>query len=155
MKRRIFLSVLLAALILLSANAWAAITIVGHFTGGGGTTFDIGTFTNDKDTERGGLLGISHKVSITFGGMNDRNEWNSFVALWRKAQQTRAASFQFIGTFKETGTDYNSLLTVAAGPGVQFTINDKPGTFIFVLSPSDYASFDAAVAKVSAYLGSK
>ncbi len=48
MKRRIFLSVLLAALILLSANAWAAITIVGHFTGGGGTTFDIGTFKNDK-----------------------------------------------------------------------------------------------------------
>jgi len=151
MNRRVFLSVLLAALILFSANARAAITIVGHYTGGGDTTFDIGTFTNDKDTERGALLGISHKVSITFRA----DEWPAFVALWRKAEQTRSASFQFVGTYKETGTDYNSLLTVAAGPGVQFTINDKPGTFIFVLPLNELADFDAAVAKVSAYLGSK
>jgi hypothetical protein len=70
-------------------------------------------------------------------------------------------SFRIIDSYKETGTTYHSLLTVAAGPGVQFTINDpeetskgKQGTYSFILSASDYARFDADIAKVTAYLDS-
>jgi hypothetical protein len=65
---------------------------------------------------------------------------------------TQSNSFQFIGTYKETGTTYNSLLMMAAGPGVQFVINDESGTLLFVLSPGDYAKFDTDVAKVTATL---
>jgi hypothetical protein len=41
---------------------------------------------------------------------------------------------------------------MAAGPGVQFVINDESGTLLFVLSPGDYAKFDTDVAKVTATL---
>ena len=102
---------------------------------------------------RGALLGISHKVSITFSN-TERMEFLRRPLAEGGGTRGRAR-FSSSARYKETGTDYNSLLTVAAGPGVQFTINDKPGTFTFVLSPNDYAGFDAAVAKVSAYLGSK
>lgn len=145
MKRRFVLAALLAALLLLPGPARAALTLIGHYTAGD-NSFDIGTFQRDAD--KGALLGISHKVSITFGP----GQWASFVALWRKAKNTQSSSFQLIGSYKETGTDYLSLLTVAAGPGVQFSINDKGGTFTFVMAPGDFARFDADVDRVAAFL---
>ncbi len=145
MKRRFVVAALLAALLLPPVQARADLTIVGHYTAGD-NSFDIGTFR--RDNEKGALLGIAHKVSITFGP----GEWASFVALWRKAENTQSGSFQFVGSYKETNTDYLSLLTVSAGPGVQFTINDKGGTFSFVLAPGDFARFDADVGSVAAFL---
>ncbi len=155
MKRHVLISVLVAGLLLLPVTARAALTIIGHYDYGGGTVFDVA-----YNAENGGkvsLLGmkgninnVRSAVSITFS----KNEWNSFVALWRKAMGTQSSSFQFVGTYKETNTKYNSLLTVAAGPGVQFTINDQPGTLVFVLRPADFARFDADVAKVTAFFNS-
>jgi hypothetical protein len=147
MKRHMLISVLLAILLLIPANARAdGLANIGHYTSGDGSSFDIATFSQGGETV--GLLGISHKVSITF----HKDEWQSIVAIWRKAHGTQSSSFQFIGTYKETGTTYSSLLTVAAGPGVQFTINDKAGTFTYVLPRSDYAGFAANVATVAASL---
>jgi hypothetical protein len=149
MKRRVIVAALLAVLLLLPGKVRAdGLNVVGHYANADGTFLDIATFSEKGETV--GILGIAHKVSITFSN----NEWPSFVAIWRKAQATRSDSFQFVGTFKETGTTYNSLLTAAAGPGVQLTINDQPGTYVFVLSPNDYARFDGDVAKVASILGS-
>ena len=96
-------------------------------------------------------LGISHKVSIAFR----KDEWNTFAAIWQKAKRSKSDSFQFIDSYKEAPSDgYRSLLTVAVGPGVQFTINDKAGTYVFVLPPKDFFRVDADIAKVATYLGS-
>ncbi len=147
MKRHILISALLAVSLLISAHARAdGLTTVGHYNGADGSFFEIATYLEDGETV--GVMGISHKVSVAFS----KTEWHSFVELWRRAESVQSNSFQFVGTYKETNTTYNSLLTVAAGPGVQFTINDQPGTLVFVLSPGDYASFDAAVGTVSATL---
>jgi hypothetical protein len=138
-------SAILASLLLPPASIRAdGLDFIGHYTSGDNIFLDIATYTKDGQTV--GILGISRTVSITFR----KREWNSFIDLWRKAGMTRSDSFQFIGTYKEIDTTYNSLLTMAAGPGVQFTINDKAGTLSFVLSPNDYARFDADVAKVTA-----
>lgn len=155
MKRHWLAAVLVAGLLLLPLSARAALTIVGHYDYGGGTSFDVAynAASGGKVSligMRGNINNVRSAVSITF----TKNEWNSFVALWRKAERTQSNSFQFVGTFKETHTTYNSLLTVAAGPGVQFTLNDQPGTLIFVLSRADFARFDADVAKVTAFFNS-
>jgi hypothetical protein len=147
MKRSLFLPAVLVVLFLLPAAVRAdGITVIGTYAGSDGATFSIDTYVQGSTTV--GLINISKKVSITF----DKAEWQSFVELWEKARVTQSNSFQFIGTYKETGTTYNSLLMMAAGPGVQFVINDESGTLLFVLSPGDYAKFDTDVAKVTATL---
>jgi hypothetical protein len=147
MKRSLFLPAILAVLFLLPAAVRAdGITVVGTYAGSDGSTFSIDTFLETGTTV--GLINISKKVSITFS----KDEWQSFVDLWQKARGTQSNSFQFIGSYKETGTTYNSLLMMAAGPGVQFVINDQSGTLVFILSPEDYARFDSDVAKVGAAL---
>ncbi len=149
MKRYLLLSALLAGLFLLPGTARAQFAVIEHYAGASDTTLDIGTLT--QNGEKVALLGLSHKASITF---KKGHEWNAFVALWRKAKKTHSPSFQVIGSLKEIGPASPSLLTVAAGPGVQFTINDKPGAYSFVLLPSNFASFEAAIGKVTASLTS-
>jgi hypothetical protein len=130
---------------LLPAAARAdGLTVVGHYVGSDGVSFlNISTFVEGDETVA--VLNISQKVSITFG----KQEWQSLDDLWLKAKQTNSTSFQFCGAFKETGTTYNSLLMMAAGPGALFVINDSGGTYVFVLNASDYAAFDADVNKVA------
>lgn len=148
MKRYLLLSAILAG-VMLPGMAQAQFAAVGHYTSGPDTSFDIGTFTQKGD--KVALVGVSHKASITF---KKGPEWNAFVALWRKAKKTHSKSLKVIGSLKEIGSAAPSSLTVAVGPGVQFTINDKPGAFSFILLPSNFASFDAAIAKVTASLAS-
>lgn len=145
---RRLLALIVAALLMLPAATWAQLNVVGHYDGGG-ASLDIGTFT--EKGQRVGIIGISHKVSITF----QTSTIGTLKAIWRKAKKECGNSFHFVGSFKETGASYNSLLTVAAGPGIQFTINDKPGTYTVVLSQRDYARFDADLAKVAAYVQTK
>ena len=154
MKRQIFLSAILAALLLLPATARAQLTIVGNYTAVGAT---LNIATHVKNGRKKALIGISNRVVISFS----KDQWKTFVAIWQKAMNMQSYSFRIIDSYTETGTAYQSLLTVAAGPGVQFTINDpeetskgKQGTYSFILSTSDYARFDADIAKVTAYLGS-
>lgn len=147
MKPRVLLSAMLFVFLLLPGTARAELTIIGHYTGGD-TTFDISTFS--KDGGKAVIVGMSRKVSIAFS----KNDWNSFVAVWRKAEQSQSDSFQFIGSYKETGTTYRSLLMVAAGPGVLFTINDAKGTLSFILLPKDFAAFNANIATAANYLNS-
>ena len=156
MKRRILVSVLLAALLLLPASARAAITIVVHYDYGGGTVLDVATFENDKG--KSALIGMKGPfnnahiaASVAFGC----GEWASFTALGKKAEGMQSNAFQFVGTWKETNTTQQALLTVAAGPGVQFTISDQPGTLFFILLPKDFASFNSALATVAAFCNPK
>ena len=66
--------------------------------------------------------------------------------------QKASTSWQFVGSFKETGTTDVDLLIVTAGPGVQFTIMDATnGTLSFVLRKSDFDAFDAKVRQVTEY----
>lgn len=161
MKPHILVSAVLALLLLLPATARAdGLITVGRYTNGSDISLNISTYQEGGD--KVGLLSMllpPHKGSMAF----NKNTWPSFVALWHKAESTQSGSFQFIGSYKEIGTTYPSLLTVAAGPGVQFTIND-PGnpteqnypaeTYSFILSPNDFARFDADVAKVTDFLNS-
>lgn len=145
MKRYALLSAILVWMFLLPVAARAdGLTIVGQFVGSDNTmTLYIVTYAEGDKTI--GLVSISKKVSVTFS----KGEWQSFVDLWQKSRQTNSTSFQFTGSYKETETDYNSLLMMAAGPGVLFVINDAKGTYVFVLPPSQYAAFDATVDKVA------
>ena len=154
MKRQIFLSAILAVLLLLPKTARAQLTIVGNYAAVGAT---LNIATHVKNGRKKALIGISNKVVIAFS----KDQWKTFVAIWQKAMKMQSYSFRIIDSYKEAGTTYQSLLTVAAGPGVQFTINDpeetsksKQGTYSFILSASDYARFDVDIAKVTAYLDS-
>lgn len=141
----ILLSVL--ALALIPASGWAAGTLryAGRFYAGGGE-LDLARYSDGKT--KIGIVGINRdreRLSVAFAS----DEWHSFVGLWDKARRAPSATWQTIGAFKETATDDARSLSVAKGPGVQFTLTGKKGSFTFVLSPRDYAAFDSAVKRMT------
>ena len=135
---------LMALLVLLGsspAQAAGQYDVVGKFFANG-VEFNIATYT--EGAAKVALVGIPGRISVTF----DPGEWGDFVTLWQKA----STSWQFVGSFKETGTTDVDLLIVTAGPGVQFTIMDATnGTLSFVLRKSDFDAFDAKVRQVTEY----
>lgn len=148
--RRIVVRLVVLALVLTPVASWAAGTLhyAGRFYAGGGE-FDIAHYADGRD--KVAVVGIKtnqQATSVAFAP----GEWHSFAELWVKARGTRSATWQFIGTFKETGSDDAAQLSVAAGPGVQLTITGRKRPFIFVLSPRDYAAFDATVRRTATWL---
>lgn len=147
MTRRTMALLGVLALAVMPASVWAAgmLRYAGRFYAGGGE-LDIARYFDGK--ARVGIVGINRgheRTVVVFAP----DEWHSFVELWSKARHTPSATWQTIGTFKETGTDDATLLSVAAGPGVQFTIIGKKGSFAFALSPRDYAAFDATLRRMT------
>ena len=137
----------LAALLLLATAAQAELKYIGKYPGSGGELL-VATYL-EKD-ERVGLIGIAaaKRVSVAF----DRNEWKSLLALWQKAKATQSATWKLVGSFKETGTKEQTLLTVTAGPAVRFTITDPAGTFSYTLARSNFAAFEANIRQVAEFL---
>jgi len=150
--KRYQICLVVLAVALLPSAGQAQLAIQGKYSGGG-TELDVATFTG-KDGGRVGLIGIAaaKRVSIAFG---DKSEWDSLLALWRKAKATQSATWKFVGTFKETGTKEQTLLTVAAGPGVQFTITDPKGTFSHTIPQNSFAGFETNIRQVSDFLARK
>jgi hypothetical protein len=150
MRRILFAAALLLLLLPAAALAAGQLVFIGKFNSGG-NEFDFAQYTEASgNNEKIAVIGIAirtERTSVTF----DTNEWHSFAELWQKAQSVHSATWQAVGTFKETGTEEAALLAVAAGPGVQFTITGKKGPFTFVLLPGDYVRFDAAVQKMTAW----
>jgi len=150
MKRLTPLLVMTVLLLFHSAPVKAAgeLNIISKFFANG-IEFDIAVYT--EGAQKIGLIGIAgaQRTSVAFSS----GEWDSFVKLWQQAAQVQSASWQFVGSFKETDTSAEDLLVVTAGPGVQFTIVDaKKGTSSFVLGKSDFGAFDAKVQQVAEYL---
>jgi hypothetical protein len=143
------LSVLALVFLLYSSPARAAgqLDVVGKFFANG-VEFDIATYTEGAD--KVAVVGIARHISVAF----DSVEWGTFVSLWQRAARQESNSWQFIGSFKETGTKDMDLLVVTAGPGVQFTIMDPmKGTLSFVLAKSDFDRFEASVRQVTEFFG--
>jgi len=139
----------LLAFALTPASAWSngILRYAGRFYAGG-SEFDIARYSDGK--AKIGVVGINlgrERTSVAFAS----DEWHSFVALWDKALHTKSTTWQTIGTFRETDTDDATSLSVAAGPGVQFTMTGKKGPFTFVLSPRDYVAFDSTVKRMTAW----
>src|SRR5690348_6659579 len=140
-------SVLALALMPVSASAAGMLRYAGRFYAGGGG-LDVARYSDGKT--KIGIVGINHdreRISVAFAS----GEWHSFVGLWDKARRAPSATSQTIGTFTESGSEDARLLSVAAGPGVQFTIAGKKGSFTFILSPRDYAAFDATVKRMTVW----
>jgi hypothetical protein len=78
------------------------------------------------------------------------SEWPTFVALWNKARKSQAPTWHLVGSFTETGTTEAALLTVSAGPGVQFSMTGAKGVATFILPASQFAAFDEKVKAVTA-----
>ncbi len=133
--------------LLAHAQGKGKLDVVGKFVAGN-TECNVATFL--EGTDRVGLIGIKGglRISVAFTSA----DWSSFVNLWNSARQSQAASWKLVGTFKETGTTDPSLLTVTAGPGVQFTIMESTGTMSFVLQPGEFERFDQSVRQVTAFL---
>lgn len=143
----LLLNALALTLTLVPASVWGAGTLryAGRFYAGG-SEFDIAQYSDGKT--KIGIVGINRdreRTSVSFAG----DEWHSFVELWDKSRRMPSATWQMIGTFKETGTDDARSLSVAVGPGVRFTIAGKKGSFTFVLSPRDYIAFDSTVKRMT------
>jgi hypothetical protein len=139
---------LFVALLLFAASpAWAEgkLDVLGKFLSNG-TEFDLAIYREGGETVA--LVGIAaaQRTSVAFSTA----EWHSFVELWRKAEAVHGATWQPVGTFKESDTQELALLTVTAGPGVQFNIDGNKGHFTFVLPKSDFAAFDAKVQEMTA-----
>jgi hypothetical protein len=150
MKKRILLP-LLTLLLMLPATASVAgkLDVVAKF-GVTGNELAVATYTDG--TQKVALLAIwkDKRVSFAF----DAKDWDSFIALYRKAAQTESASWQFVGTMKESETKDPTLLLITAGPGVRFTEETAEGSFSVVLSPSDFERFEASLRQVKSYLAS-
>lgn len=149
MTRRTMVLLGVLALALMPASSWAAgmLRYAGRFYAGG-SEFDIAQYSDGK--AKIGVIGINRgreRTSVAFAS----DEWHSFVELWDKARHSKSATWQTVGTFKENGTDDATSLSVAAGPGVQFTVVGKKGSFTFVLSPRDYAAFDSTVKRMTVW----
>jgi len=148
-RRTAILLNIVLALALVPTPAWAAGTLryAGRFYAGGGE-LDIARYSDGK--AKIGIVGInrgSERLSVAFAS----DEWHSFVELWDKVRRAPSATWQTIGTFKEAGTDDARSLSVATGPGAQFTITGKKGSFTFVLAPRDYPAFDATVKRMTVW----
>lgn len=133
--------------VLMPRSGWAdgILRYAGRFYAGGGE-LDLARYSDGKT--KIGIIGINRgraRLSVAFAS----DEWHSFVELWDKARRAAVTTRQMIGTFNETGTDDARSLSVATGPGVQFTIAGKKGSFAFVLSARDYAAFDSAVKRMT------
>jgi hypothetical protein len=108
----------------------------------------VGAFLDNE--QRVGVLGVSsvRRASIALA----KDEWASLIDLWQQARAVRSATWQTIGTVKETGLKQPSVLTVMGGPGVQFAIADARGTFTVAVPKNDVARLDASLHKVSLFL---
>src|SRR5208282_3159232 len=94
----------LALLLLLQSPASAAgqFVVTGRFNSGG-NEFDFAQYTEIGSKNRIAVVSIairSDRTSVAF----DAKEWDSFVKLWQQAKNIHAATWQPVGTFKETGT---------------------------------------------------
>lgn len=146
-RRLVLLSMLALALIPAPTRAAGTLRYAGRFYAGG-SELDIARYSDGK--AKIGIVGINRdreRLSVAFAP----GEWHAFVALWDKAHRAPTATWQRIGTLEETDTDDATSLSVAAGPGVQFTIDGKKGSFAFVLSPRDYAAFDSRMRRMTAW----
>jgi hypothetical protein len=143
--RKIGLFVVLLLLAASPARAEGKLDMLGKFSSNG-TEFDLAIYRESGETVA--LVGIAagQRTSVAFSSA----EWHSFVELWRKARAMSGKTWQPVGTFKETDTTELALLTVTAGPGVQFNIDGDKGHFTFVLPKSDFAAFDAKVQEMTA-----
>ncbi len=111
--RQIVVRLVVLALVLTPVASWAAGTLhyAGRFYAGGGE-FDIAHYADGQD--KVAVVGIKtnqQATSVAFAP----GEWHSFAELWVKARGIRSATWQFIGSFKETGGDDTAQLSVAAG----------------------------------------
>lgn len=121
--------------------------IVGKFVTGP-TELDVATYAEGAD--KVALLGIAMPAKGSYAARAD--EWASLIQLWEKASQTDSASWQFIGTLKETGTKDPTLVIVTAGPGVRFTLETADGIFTYMLPKDDFPRFETSVQKVAKFL---
>ena len=123
------------------------LTTIAKYDGTGGQVL-VGAFI-DND-QRVGVLGVAsvRRASIALA----KDEWTSFLDLWQQARALRSASWQTVGTVKESGLKQPSALTVMGGPGVQFTIADARGSFTVAVPKNDIARLDASLHKVSLFL---
>jgi hypothetical protein len=130
-----------------AAPAPPKLTTIASYQGTGGHV-TVGAFINND--QRVGVLGVSsvRRASIAFA----KEEWATFLDLWQQARAVRSATWQTVGTFKETGLKAPSVLTVMGGPGVQFAIADARGTFTVAVPKSDFTRLDASLNKVSLFL---
>jgi len=147
MTRRTAMLLGVLALALMPVSGWAAgvLRYAGRFYAGGGE-LDLARYSDGKT--KIGIVGINRdraRLSVAFAS----DEWHSFIELWDKARHAPSATWQTIGAFKEAGTDDARSLSVAAGPGVQFTIAGKKGSFTFVLSPRNYAALDLSAKRMT------
>jgi hypothetical protein len=122
-------------------------TTIATYPGSGGQVV-VGTFL-DND-QRVGLIGVAsvRRASVAFA----KDEWASLLDLWQQARAVRSATWQTVGTFKETGTKEPAQLTVMGGPGVQFAVANPRGTFTVSVPKGDYAKLDASLHKVALFL---
>jgi hypothetical protein len=123
------------------------LTTIGTYPGGGGQVIVAAYLDNDQ---RVGLLGVAsvRRASVAFA----KDEWGSLVDLLQQARAVRSATWQTVGTFKETGVKEPAQLTVAGGPGVQFVVTNPRGAFTVSVGKGDLARLDASLHKVALFL---
>jgi hypothetical protein len=130
-----------------AATATPKLTTIAKYEGTGGQVL-VGAFLDNE--QRVGVIGVSsvRRASVAFA----KEEWASFLELWQQARAVRSGTWQTVGTIKETGLKQPSVLTVMAGPGVQFAIADARGKFTVSVGKNDFARLDASLHKVSLFL---
>ena len=123
------------------------LTTIAKYDGTGGQVL-VGAFLDNE--QRVGVLGVAsvRRASIALG----KDEWTSFLDLWQQARAVRANTWQTVGSVKESGLKQPSVLTVMAGPSVQFTIADARGSFSVSVPKNDIARLDASLHKVASFL---
>jgi hypothetical protein len=130
-----------------AAPAPPKLTTIAKYDGSGGQVL-VGAFTENE--QRVGVLGVSsvRRASIALS----KDEWASFLELWQQARAVKSGTWQTVGTVKETGLKEPSILTLKAGPGVQFAIADARGTFSVAVPKNELNRLDGSLHKVALFL---
>jgi hypothetical protein len=130
-----------------AAPAPPKLTTIAKYDGTGGQVL-VGAFLDNE--QRVGVLGVSsvRRASVALA----KDEWTSFLDLWQQARAVRSNTWQTVGSVKETGLKQPSVLTVMAGPGIQFTIADARGSFTVAVPKNDITRLDASLHKVAQFL---
>ena len=144
--RRLWLPLVLLAVLARAAAAAGTVDYVGRFSVAPAEC-DLAIYAEGND--KVGLVGIDNgqreRASVAFSP----NEWHFFVELWDRARGMQTSTWQLVGSFAETGTSGQAVLTVLAGRGVQINVSGKTGFFSFELPPDQLDAFDAKVREMA------
>jgi hypothetical protein len=93
-----------------------------------------------------GLIAVENRdtyVSVIL----ERREWDSVLAMWRKARGVPGPMWRLVGSITETDAD-NARLFLFAGQGVRFVLRENRDCVLYDVAPKDEDAVERSLVRV-------